>query len=73
MIRTMMVTKIAYDEFKPEGREFHVGLVVGTVTDDCGASADDPLFILQFPDGRRDGFWKEELVRVPEGFSPEVG
>ena len=27
-----------------------------------GESADDPLFLVEFPDGGRDVFWTEELV-----------
>lgn len=27
----------------------------------CGDSPEDPMYIVQFRRGRRDGFWREEL------------
>jgi hypothetical protein len=39
-----------------------VGVVVGHVTDDCGATPDDPLHIVWVKGKGKDGFWSQELT-----------
>lgn len=48
-IGTKVVVREEADEFMDRSRTGHTGRVVGAVTNDCGASKTDPLWIVEFP------------------------
>lgn len=64
--KTGMLVKVvkAGDEMFP--REFlrKTGRIVKFDNTECGATPKDPMIIVEFAGGKRDGFWSEELEMV---------